>query len=661
MRIKSVAFENFRQHRELSLQFEGPGSDFVVIHGENGEGKTNILNGILWCFYGSEGVSKDPGNKAQSLVSRALQDEVGEGAPATVRVLVSLEFSDGLRARVERSQEFEVGARSVRPKGKSQLSIVTSTATAADAQSVADPDLWLEQRFPERLRHYFLFDGEELDNFFNTTGAGRTVEDAVLQVTQVDLLLRVIERLRTIHSELSNEAGKQSGEGKVQTLNAELKSLQEEQQSIKDHIEEYERQERKYAEEYSDLERRLEKLIKDTDLRERFAASKAREKELEKQLLELKLEHALWVAREGVLALFEVPISTGLDFVKTKRERREVPAPIRPEALKGLLKEKICICGCALTKETDQWNRIQELLEKNKEIDASGEEILHFESALQGLNRSLSGINEKNRSYVDRIRTLQSEKLKNEESLEELEKIVAGTEDSGDELERLKGVKKAQQGNQDSLGNSRRNLVHIEEKIAAKRREFDAAMKKDSALQEIALQLEFIQELLELSEGIFDALSGEVREEAEQMLEREFKKMIWKEDYISSVTISDGFRVQVHDNRGFEILHSLSAGESACLAFAFALALNEVSGYEMPMLIDTPLGRMSPEVQTEVARSLAENTVERGGEPSQQVILLMTGTEYNSQVRDAIDSRNPLSMRLRFDSASSTSSVEEVA
>ena len=56
MRIESIEIQNFRQYRKEKFTFpriKGK-KDIHVIIGENGEGKTNILNALTWCLYGEE-------------------------------------------------------------------------------------------------------------------------------------------------------------------------------------------------------------------------------------------------------------------------------------------------------------------------------------------------------------------------------------------------------------------------------------------------------------------------------------------------------------------------------------------------------------------------------------------------------------------------------
>ena len=661
MKIRSLNFQNFRQHRDLAVALDGSDSDFVVIHGENGEGKTNLLNGILWCFYGNEGDSRDPGNKSNSLVSRAAQDELGEGQSVTVRVSVGLEFSQGMTARVERSQTFQVGTKAVKPVGKSELSIVTSTdSAAADAASVANPELWLDEKFPERLRQYFLFDGEKLDSFFSAAGTVQTVEDAVLQITQVDVLTRMIERLETVRSGFESEAGAKSSDADIQSIRDALEILEREESVIAEEIAEREAQAISFSNEYQNIERDIEKLFEQTEDRRKYDSARAAYSMQEDSLNELKSQHATWAATQGYLSMLSGAISKSMAFVEKKRIAGEIPASIKPSAISELLTSETCICGSHLGADSSGRKSLEELLARNREIDEAGETILAFEASLHGAHALASRVPSENSIFSKRIEELQEKVSDSQDTVERLKKKVSKLENGEERLESLKTVQAAKELNADNLNDSRLRQTQKRNQIDEKRREFDKAVSKDSSLKEISNQIRFVDELLVLSRRIFEELSNEVREEAEKVLDREFKKMLGKSDYIASVAINEGFKVQVFDNRGFEILATLSAGESACLAFAFALALNRISGFEMPMVIDTPLGRMSPEVQTKVASALAQNTKSSKGEPPQQVILLMTGTEYNDEVRLAISDRNPQGYRLKFDVDTSESQLEVV-
>ena len=100
--------------------------------------------------------------------------------------------------------------------------------------------------------------------------------------------------------------------------------------------------------------------------------------------------------------------------------------------------------------------------------------------------------------------------------------------------------------------------------------------------------------------------------------------------------------------------HHSRAGERECLALAFSLALSRVSGYELPIVVDTPLGRLDPVVQVYVTEVLGEMM------NGKQLIMLMTGTEYNDQVKAVFAKHGPCVMEIDFNQTESTSAIREV-
>ena len=88
---------------------------------------------------------------------------------------------------------------------------------------------------------------------------------------------------------------------------------------------------------------------------------------------------------------------------------------------------------------------------------------------------------------------------------------------------------------------------------------------------------------------------------------------------------SDRYRLQLYDINGQPFpKQRLSAGEKQLLAIAFLWGLARVSGRNLPIAIDTPLGRLDSSHRT--------NLVERYfPAASHQVILLSTDTEIGEK------------------------------
>jgi DNA sulfur modification protein DndD len=101
-----------------------------------------------------------------------------------------------------------------------------------------------------------------------------------------------------------------------------------------------------------------------------------------------------------------------------------------------------------------------------------------------------------------------------------------------------------------------------------------------------------------------------------------FRYLLHKSDLVHRVVIAtEDFSLSLYDPQGQPVeKHRLSAGEKQLLAIAFLWGLARVSGLNLPIAIDTPLGRLDS--------SHRQNLIERYfPAASHQVILLSTDTE----------------------------------
>jgi DNA sulfur modification protein DndD len=101
-----------------------------------------------------------------------------------------------------------------------------------------------------------------------------------------------------------------------------------------------------------------------------------------------------------------------------------------------------------------------------------------------------------------------------------------------------------------------------------------------------------------------------------------FRYLLHKSDLVHRVAIdTHNFAISLYDNQGQPVpKNRISAGEKQLLAISFLWGLARVSGRNLPVAIDTPLGRLDS--------SHRQNLIERYfPSASHQVILLSTDTE----------------------------------
>lgn len=117
----------------------------------------------------------------------------------------------------------------------------------------------------------------------------------------------------------------------------------------------------------------------------------------------------------------------------------------------------------------------------------------------------------------------------------------------------------------------------------------------------------------------------QVRIQTEDCLEEYFNTLMWKnEDY--DIELTDEYQVNITSPSGNKGLGTLSAGESQILALSFMSAMSQISGFSAPVVIDTPLGRISSEPKYRIAQNIPKYL------NGKQVTFLMTDEEYTEKV-----------------------------
>ena len=122
-----------------------------------------------------------------------------------------------------------------------------------------------------------------------------------------------------------------------------------------------------------------------------------------------------------------------------------------------------------------------------------------------------------------------------------------------------------------------------------------------------------------------------VKDEIERSTWNMFDAMIWKKHTFKSLSIDDNYEISVKNMNNKEIMGSLSATEYMALAYSFTLAIHEASGKNCPLVVDSPLGRVSDENREKMANELLKVAKDK------QIIMLFTPDEYSKEVRNVYE------------------------
>jgi len=108
------------------------------------------------------------------------------------------------------------------------------------------------------------------------------------------------------------------------------------------------------------------------------------------------------------------------------------------------------------------------------------------------------------------------------------------------------------------------------------------------------------------------------------------KKLAHKEDLISKVKIDEKtYSINLLDSKN-NIVSRMSAGESEIFALSLLQALGEVSNRKLPVVIDTPLGRLDYSHRKSIVSNYFHNV-------SEQVFILSTDTEIDQSLYNELE------------------------
>lgn len=662
MIITKLAITNFGVYRNTQTFdlrpriVDGETLPVVLFGGKNGAGKTTILEAIRLCLYGQLAL----GNRVrradyEAYIGRRLhRDETGMAVANSARITIGFEHTHvGVCSIYSATRGWRIGSQEMQEN-------ITIDKDGEPLHDIA-AEHWndfLRDLIPPGLANLFFFDGEQIQALANDETEADSLQEAVKGLLNLDL----IDRLRgDLNLYLKQKGSKVRSELEVQAEEAEAVHRKREEERL--HLV----QDRAgLRSDLAGVANRLEKARQEL-LREGavFVQQQTEQKE-RLAVVERELDETANAINELTTGLLPFAVAPQWSERLQQRLRRE--AKLEQNRLAHTAQaERAAEVALKLLDPTFQrqtapnipaqeWAQIttavQQLLQPST-LDTTTP-ILHQLSAQQRttLNRWITQVLETVPQQIARL-TQQLEALENEKS--ELNNALRQVPDEAVTtplLEKFQELSQTEGRLQAELKRADEEIGRLEYQAA----ELDRARKK--AWQQLAeaddtdIRVQRAAKVQVVLDAYLEEITTLKLNELEQQIAYYFNLLCRKQMVVQEVHVDPKrFTVRLYGKNRVELPKaSLSAGEKQLYAMSLLWALRSVSGRNLPIIIDTPMGRLDSEHRHALLTRFFPDA-------ANQTILLSTDTEINPEAYQQLKPVISHAFSLEFDDAVGATNV----
>lgn len=656
MIFKELVLQNFgpyagRHTIDLNPEINEQPHPIILFGGMNGGGKTTLMDAIRLALYGQRAQCSTRGNLGYN---EFLTQSVNHKTSAIEQTRIELTLEHIVDDRWKELKIVRTWTKN--PKdGKDNLGILE--ADWPDNALANTWDEYIENILPLGISNLFLFDGEQVKELAEQDSPPQAVIDAIQSLLGLELAEQLSTDLDILVNRKRKALATTSQLANLEEIEAKLKQYEGEREEAKELLESLEQQLKIAREQFDEASDKF---------RTEGGKIAAQKSQLENQKKEL--EKAVEETRSQMvnLAADFLPIGLVIPFLERAKIQAEKELKIQESKVaKEVIQKRdkrLLDYLIELSLSDTQFDKIKFFLEQENqflkdEMDLNAESWLHLD---EQRIKQLVNLLEHQISLQKNLAQQQIEKLKKlEKELDSTERqlAVAASPEEYQKLDRL--LKKAQQkliDRKTDLEAGQRKYNEVTKAIEKTKKELSKYSEQAinstndkhiiNSVAKVQETLKLFKERLTLKK--LNKLEGEVTEC--------FRYLLHKSELVHRVAIeTNSFRLSLYDPNGQPVpKHRLSAGEKQLLAIAFLWGLARVSGRNLPIAIDTPLGRLDS--------SHRSNLVERYfPTASHQVILLSTDTEIGKVEVEQLRSQGAIAREylLKYDPKLRQTSLEE--
>ena len=593
MILKQVSLHNYGLFQgEHAIKFAQPSIQRVtLVGGLNGSGKTTIFEAIQICLFGAQSnlhkESSSSGSKSynQFLLSKINRD-VTPGEGSAVELVINL------------SDDVDIADDLVVTRSWKKTSSGIKEILEVYKNGIIDTDLsenWIEfisAIISPALSKLFLFDGEKILKYAEPNETSALLVRGIQTLVGADLINSLEEDISLLKKNIVKDANPD--------LEAELADTENEIKVSHQNIAKITKKITKLSERLESDKEKFEKI--EIEFQAKGLKSLEKIEIIEKNILNKNIELATLKSQQHDIVADTLPLAMASKQIKTITKKSAESFKVSNQELRiesWKERDQFILKNIKSESSIDLKSLKKLLSDKIKEEQASiqttGEN--NFISTLLELDAIDEEVKKQLKTYKQNKKKIEKISLE----LESLEKSRLRAPDTSPQsklfkqrdemLQSISSTETSLTEEKTVLENQNNALLKLENKY---KRQFDekvddlqASSKQKNQLQRIKLTEKILAEYkLQITKRSIKSF--------EEVIAQKFKYLLRKDSLISSISIDDkSFSIEALNSKNQKIpLNDLSAGERQLLAISILWALSEISKSNVPVIIDTPLGRL---------------------------------------------------------------------
>jgi DNA sulfur modification protein DndD len=642
----------FRGEHHIALTPASPEQPVVLFGGLNGAGKTTLLESLLLALYGPY---TPAGMRRATGYEKYLDQLINHDADKTRGAQVELSFRavhQGRWQTLKIARSWSVIGERVRE------------AVSVARDGTPDPTLasswtdYVETLAPRGVAKLFFFDGEQIEAFADLEEAKKLVSTAISGLLGLDLVDRLRDDLLVLERRKRQEASE--GEQETEFLKSQQRVLERVQVAETKARIEVENAEREAKEAQQRADHAAERLAREggeryqvaEEVRGRAAQAQESRAREHKTLIEA-------LAGLGPLALVEPLLERTVEQAVAEQHQadNQTMAALLAERDTQLLE---LLRGQRATAEIQQMvtQFLTEDLERRKTGDGVPQ-VLGTNAHLVAFAQRLlaAGLAEERAELyegIDQLTAAQAAMDDADRAAAFLQQDWAVEHTLDDHRKAVAALASAQARWQTAERDLRDAISQRQVVERTIEREFRTASTAQLKSQEGLRIVEYSARARETLAKLRAAATQQHVKRIEALILDSLHSLLRKENLISDVKINpENCAVELLTHNGRPVRPSaLSAGERQLLAVSLLAGLARASGRMLPVVIDTPLGRLDQDHRKRLIQRYLPHA-------SHQVIVLSTDTEITPQVLGKLGDSISHMIKLEHDPDSRSSVVRE--